>query len=76
MPPSRIIKVDPERLAALMPAIVPIELVMEPVDGTWTLTRNKADEVRRQAAEYVAAPGFGHERTLLVELTRSAPEAR
>ena len=38
-----------------MRAIVPIELVVESVDGTWKLNQKKADEVRLCAEEHVAA---------------------
>ena len=75
-PPWRITKVTPERLAALMRAIVPIELVVESVDGTWKLNQNKVDEVRLCAAEHVAAGGFGYEIALLAELMRTATETR
>ena len=64
-PPWRTTKVAPERLAALMRAIVPIELAVETVDGTWKLNQNKPDEVRLCAAQHVAAEGFGQESTLL-----------
>ena len=75
-PPWRITKVAPERLAALMRAIVPIELAVETVDGTWKLNQNKPDEVRLCAAEYVAAAGFGQEGALLGELMRAAHKVR
>ena len=74
--PWRITKVAPERLAALMRAIVPIELTIETVDGTWKLSQNKPDEVRACAAEHVAAQGFGQESALVAELMRSAREVR
>ena len=75
-PPWRTAKVTPERLAALMRAIVPIDLSSETVDGTWKLNQNKADEVRLCAAEHVAAEGLGQESALLAELMRGAPEVR
>lgn len=75
-PPWRTTKVAPERLAALMRAIVPIELAIESVDGTWKLNQNKPDEVRLCAAEHVAAEGFGQESALLAALMRQAHEVR
>ena len=75
-PPWRITKVDPERLAALMRAIVPIALVVDSIDGTWKLNQNKTDEVRLCAAEHVATEGFGQASALLAELMRTALVAR
>ena len=75
-PPWRTTKVAPERLAAMMRAIVPIELKIETVDGTWKLSQNKPDAARLCAAEHVAAEGFGQERALLAEIMRGAPEVR
>ena len=71
-PPWRTTKVAPERLAAMMHAIVPIELAIETVDGTWKLNQNKPREVRLNAAEHVATQGFGQESALLAALTREA----
>ena len=53
-PPWRTTKVAPERLAAMMLAIVPIELAIETVDGTWKFNQNKPREVRLSAAEHDA----------------------
>ena len=72
-PPWRTSKVSPDRLASLMRAIVPIEFAIESVEGTWKLNQNKAEELRRQAAERVAADGFGQEIALLAELMRAPP---
>ena len=75
-PPWRTTKVAPERLAAMMRAIVPIELAIETVDGTWKLNQNKPDEVRLCAAEHVAAKGIGQASSLLAALMREAHEVR
>ena len=75
-PPWRITKVAPERLAALMRAIVPIELVVESVDGTWKLSQNKADAMRLGAAEHVATEGLGQDSALLAELMRTTTKTR
>ena len=74
-PPWRTSKVAPDRLASMMRAIVPIELTVETVDGTWKLNRNKPDEVRLRAAEHMGAEGFGQETALLAALMRSPPGA-
>jgi len=73
-PPWRTSKVSPDRLTSMMRAIVPIELAIETVDGTWKLNRNKTDVVRLRAAEHMAAEGFGQEVALLALLMRSPPE--
>lgn len=72
-PPWRTSKVSEERLAAMMRAIVPIELAVESVDGTWKLNQNKTDEVRRRAAERIGVAGFGQEVALLAELMQDPP---
>ena len=74
-PPWRPSKVSADRLAGMMRAIVPIELAVEVVDGTWKLNRNKTDEVRLRAAEHMGAEGFGQETALLAQLMRTPPEA-
>ena len=66
----------PALRAALMRAIVPIELAIETVDGTWKLNQNKPEKVRRCAAEHVAAEGFGQGSALLAALMREAYEVR
>ena len=73
-PPWRTAKVAPDRLAAMMRTIVPIELVVESVDGTWKLNQNKEDTVRQRAAEHMGTDGFGQEVALLAELMRAVPE--
>ena len=72
-PPWRTSKVDPDQLASLMRGIVPIELSVETVEGTWKLNQNKTDEVRLQAAQHVGAEGFGQEVALLAELMQDPP---
>ena len=75
-PPWRTTKVAPERLAAMMRAIVPIELAIETMDGTWKLNQNKPAEARLCAAEHVAADGFGQESALLAALMHETHEGR
>lgn len=73
-PPWRTSKVAAGRLASMMRGIVPVELAVESVDGTWKLGQNKADGVRRRAAEHVEGEGFGQETALLADLMRTVPE--
>ena len=73
-PPWRTAKVAPDRLAAMMRTIVPVELVVESVDGTWKLNQNKEDTVRQRAAERMGTDGFGQEVALLAELMQAVPE--
>ena len=58
----------------MMRAILPIELAVESVDGTWKLNRNKTDDVRLRAAEHMGPEGFGQEVALLAALMQAPPE--
>ena len=71
--PWRTSKVAADRLASMMRAIVPVELAVETVDGTWKLNLNKPDDVRLRAADHVGAEGFGQEVALLADLMRDPP---
>ena len=71
--PGRVDKVPEHQLQALMRAILPIELEIEAVDGTWKLNQNKPDAARLAAAGHVEAGGLGMETLLLSELMRSPP---
>ncbi|MCY3688816.1 MAG: FMN-binding negative transcriptional regulator [Gammaproteobacteria bacterium] len=73
-PPWRIDKVPERQLQALMRAILPVELEVEVVDGTWKLNQNKPNTARLAAAAHVEAGGSGMETLLLAELMRSPPE--
>lgn len=72
-PPWRIDKVPERQLQALLRAILPVELEIKEVDGTWKLNQNKPDATRLVAAGHVEAAGFGSESLLLAELMRSPP---
>lgn len=72
-PPWRTSKVAADRLASMMRGIAPVELAVESVDGTWKLGQNKADEVRRRAADHLEGEGFGQEAALLAGLMRAVP---
>ena len=74
-PPWRVDKVPERQLQALMRAILPIELEIEAVEGTWKLNQNKPDTARLAAAGHIEAGGLGMETLLLSELMRSPPQA-
>ena len=73
-PPWRTSKVPDRVMEALMRAILPVELAVEAVDGTWKLNQNRPDEARLTAAGHVEAGGFGMETALLAALMRNLPE--
>ena len=72
--PWRTAKVPERQLEALMRAILPVELEVETVDGTWKLNQNRPDEARLNAARHVEGSGFGTETALLAGLMRNLPE--
>ena len=73
-PPWTPAKVSPDQLSELMRSIMPVELSVESVDGTWKLNQNKEDQVRLQAAGHVESDGYGQEATELARLMRDPPE--
>ena len=73
--PWRTTKVPERQLEALMRAILPVELQVERVDGTWKLNQNRPDAARLAAAGHMEASGLGMETTLLAGLMRNLPEA-
>ncbi|MDE0388675.1 MAG: FMN-binding negative transcriptional regulator [Rhodospirillales bacterium] len=73
-PPWTPAKVSPNQLATLMRSIMPIELSLESVDGTWKLNQNKDDSVRLQAACHIESDGYGQETADLARLMRDPPE--
>ena len=73
--PWRTTRVPERQLEALMRAILPVELEVEAVDGTWKLNQNRPDTARLTAAGHVEAAGFGMETALLAGLMRNLPEA-
>lgn len=70
--PWRSDKMEPEALARMMRAIVPVRLRVEAVDGTWKLAQNKPEAARLGAAEGVATQGIGAELAALAALMRGA----
>ena len=73
-PPWTPSKVSPDQLGTLMRSIMPVELSVESVDGTWKLNQNKEDSLRLQAARHVESDGYGQEAASLALLMRSPPD--
>ncbi len=67
-------KVSPDQLSELMRSIMPVELSVESVEGTWKLNQNKEDQVRLRAAGHVESDGLGQEAASLAHLMRNPPE--
>lgn len=66
-------KLADEPLARLMRQIVPCQMQIEDVQGTWKLGQNKPKAARLSAASEVAGHGIGHELDALAELMRNPP---
>ena len=62
-------KMDPQVRDRMMRAIVPVQLNVEEVRGTWKLSQNKPDAARLGAASAIAG-GVGQELAALAELMR------
>ena len=67
-------KMTADVLEKMMRQIVPCQLQVTGVDGTWKLNQNKPDEVRLSAADHVAAYGFGSETGLIAAMMRGVGE--
>ncbi|NNE51794.1 MAG: FMN-binding negative transcriptional regulator [Sulfitobacter sp.] len=65
-------KMTPEVMEKMMRMIVPCQMRIEEVEGTWKLGQNKPDAVREAAAAQVAGYGFGSETGLIAALMRGA----
>ena len=66
-------KVRPDRMAALLTAIVPVELEVASIEGSWKLGQNRPDAARLAAAGHLAAGAPGQETALLAALMRDPP---
>ena len=74
-PPWMPSMVSPDQLGKLMRSIMPVELSVESVDGTWKLNQNKEESVRLRAARRVESDGYGQEAASLALLMRSPPDS-
>ena len=72
-PPWTPSKLSPDQLSTLMRSIMPVELAVESVDGTWKLNQNKEDAVRLRAASHIESEGYGQEAASLARLMRNPP---
>jgi transcriptional regulator len=70
--PWRTDKLDDEALARLYRMIVPVEMEIEDVRGTWKVNQNKTAEQALSAASHMEATGFGQEIEALAALMRRA----
>ena len=74
-PPWMPSMVSPDQLGKLIRSIMPVELSVESVDGTWKLNQNKEESVRLRAARRVESDGYGQEVASLALLMRSPPDS-
>ena len=70
--PWTIDKMSDQMLAKMMRMIAPVEMLIESIDGTWKLSQNKDDEVRKAAADGLANSDIGLETAHLAALMRQA----
>lgn len=70
--PWKTSKMTPEVMEKMMRMIVPCQMQVSAVAGTWKLGQNKPDAVRVAAAEHVAGYGFGSEADILAALMHGA----
>lgn len=65
-------KMTPDVMNKMMRQILPYRLTLTDVQGTWKLNQNKPDDVRRRAAEHMAAFGLGGDAKMLAALMLGA----
>ncbi|MCG7573005.1 FMN-binding negative transcriptional regulator [Phaeobacter sp. CNT1-3] len=66
-------KMDPDALARMMRMIVPVEMQITDVTGTWKLSQNKDEAVRLAAADGVAEAALDPHAAALAALMRDLP---
>lgn len=66
-------KMEPEALTRMMRIIVPVEMRLTAIDGTWKLSQNKPEAVRLAAAHGVAAAEMEPSAAALAALMRDLP---
>jgi transcriptional regulator len=67
-------KMSEAQRSKLMRQIVPCELDISDVQGTWKLGQNKPDAARLAVADFVAEQGIGMELSQLADLMRDPPQ--
>lgn len=65
-------KMDQDIYERMQRQILPFNMQVSSIDGTWKLSQNKPDEVRLRAADAVAEHGLGTGLPELAELMRNA----
>lgn len=71
-PPWKTAKMSDGVMEKMMRMIVPCQMTVTGMDGTWKLSQNKPDAVRLAAADQVRSSGFGAETDILSALMRGA----
>ena len=61
-------------MARMMPAIVPLSMHVDSIEGTWKMSQNKSTDVRLSAAQHVAQAGLGTETSALAKWMREVSE--
>ncbi|MEN0066802.1 MAG: FMN-binding negative transcriptional regulator [Myxococcota bacterium] len=72
--PWRTTSVPPEKLEAMMRAIVPVRLSLQSVEGTWKLGQNKPRSAVHAAAETLMDSDYGQEVATLADWMRKEPD--
>jgi len=65
-------KMDQEVYERMLRQIVPVQMDVTQIDGTWKLNQNKPDEVRMRAADAVEKDGIGSELDWFAQMMRDA----
>ena len=60
----------------MMRAIVPCEMAITEIDGTWKLSQNIPDAVRHAAAGHVVSDGIGSERATVGTIMHDVSDAK
>lgn len=68
-------KMDQDVYTKMQRQIVPVQLDVAHIDGTWKLSQNKPDDVRLRAADGVEEAGIGLETTPLAAMMRNPDDA-
>ena len=66
-------KMTPEVLDRMMRQIVPCEMKVTEIAGTWKLAQNKPEDVRLRAADPLQRAALGQDATILARLMRKPP---
>src|SRR6056297_3109500 len=72
-PEWRAEKMTPEVRERMMRQIVPCEMRVDEIAGTWKLGQNKPEDVRLRAADPLESAGQGQEVAMLARLMRCPP---